>query len=242
MLGAVGWACVNGSRIDLFDEHSFHAELLLRRYSMNSILRTVGKVTLFIAATAVTAAITAVISALVMGQPLAGLSKLNGLYEAVVRSTVPAWIFALVVAFAVFALYYAVRHRSSRKPKGRIHFIPDGFNSGWAKQHDNEMSISIGGTFTYDGPDGLIILKAFLEGTAPSNFDATLLLADGPSLSTAYSQLMLLRGEPVQAVLNLRLSPNIGTPSQTLRRTMFFRDNFKRDFSLGKVELFYRGA
>ena len=206
------------------------------------MLKTLGKLTLFIATTVLTAVITAVITALIMDQPLTGLGKLKGLQDAVARSTVPTWVFALVVAFAAFASYYAVKHRPAQKPKGRIHFIPDGYNTGWAKQHDTEMSISIGGTFTYDGPDGVIILKVFLEGTTPSNFDAALLLPDGPSRPSPYPDLMLLRGDPVRAVLNLRLTPVIGMAGRSLRREMFFRDNFNRDFSLGEVEFPYRGV
>jgi hypothetical protein len=197
---------------------------------------------LFFIGTVVTAIVAAIINAWVVGQPLSGLVKLQGLYKTFFLSPVPAWAFALVLMVAVFSFIYAVKNAPSRKRKGRVHFIPDGFNTGWAKQHDKEMNARIGGTFTYDGPDKVIVLQAFLKGAAPAGFGANIEPIDGSGKTVATEELWLAPGHPVRGVLYLRFGLVLGTPGQPLRREVFFRDSFGRDFSVGQVDFPYIGS
>ena len=52
---------------------------------------------------------------------------------------------------------------SPAKHPGKIHFVPDPHNYGWAR-NDVRTDVRAGGTFTYDGDGTLMILEAFLEG------------------------------------------------------------------------------
>jgi hypothetical protein len=180
------------------------------------------------------------VNSMMTGTPLNGVPGIIQFWKGIILGSVPVWLFALVFVFAIFTLYCAIKYSPSRKPKGKVHFIPDGCNTGWAKQHETEMNARIGGTFTYEGPDSLIVLMAFLKGTESTNFDLTLLEPDGRSQGDS-QQLFLPHGKPVRAILYLRLSPVIGTPGQSLRREVIFRDNFNRDFGIGPVDFQYMG-
>ena len=110
---------------------------------------------------------TAIITAWITGQPLTGLTKLGGIYQTFIRSSVPAWAFALVLLVALIGLYYALVNLPRRRPKGTVHFVPDAHNNGWSRQTDKTMNVRVGGSFTYDGPGDLSIFRAFLKGTQP---------------------------------------------------------------------------
>ena len=209
---------------------------------MNRFWKYAGSGLLFFLGAVVTAIVAAIINAWVVGQPLSGLVKLQGLYKTFFLSPVPAWAFALVLMVAVFSFIYAVKNAPSHKRKGRVHFIPDGFNTGWAKQHDKEMNARIGGTFTYDGPDPVILLQAFLKGAEPTGFIANTEPSDGSHRPVSTGELWLVPGQPVQGVLYLRFGVVLGTPGQPLRREVFFRDSFGWDFSVGKVDFPYIGS
>ncbi len=58
---------------------------------------------------------TAIITALITGQPLAGLTKLRGLYQTFISSAVPAWAFACAFLTAVVGIYYAFAHLPKRR-------------------------------------------------------------------------------------------------------------------------------
>jgi len=100
-----------------------------------------------------------IITALITGQPLTGLTKVRGLYQTFIQSSVPAWAFALVFLFALFGIYYALTHLPKSRAKGKVHFISDAYNTTWSKTTDEHMDVRLSGTFTYDGPGELIILK-----------------------------------------------------------------------------------
>jgi len=173
----------------------------------------------------------AMITAWVTGKPLTGLTKLRGLYGTFIQSSVPAWAFALAIMVALFGLQYTVTHLPKRRRKGKVHFIPDAHNNGWAKLNDNEMEVRVGGTFTYDGPGELIVLKAFLKGTKPTT--DILANVEQPDLSgrmTNVSQLWLHSRTAQRAFIHLRLTPVVGTPGQPLRRNLVLRDKFTEDF------------
>ena len=209
---------------------------------MNRFWKYAGRALLFLIGAVVTAILAAIINGLVGGQPLSGLVKLRGLYETVLQTTVPAWVFALVLMTALFSLIYAVKNAPGRKRKGKVHFTPDGFNTGWARQHDKEMTARIGGTFTYDGPNEVTFLQAFIKGTEPVGFGASLAPSDGSGRSVDTEQLWLAPGHLVRGVLYLRFPLVLGTPGQPLRQEVFFRDSLRRDFTIGKVDFPYIGS
>src|SRR5713226_627 len=103
----------------------------------------------------------AIITAWITGQPLTGLTRIRGLYQTFIQSSVPAWAFALVFLIALFGIQYVFTHLPKHRSKGKVHFIPDAHNCGWSKQTDADMNVRIGGTFTYDGPGELIVLRAY---------------------------------------------------------------------------------
>src|SRR5438309_2184926 len=136
-----------------------------------------------------------IITALISGQPLTGLTKVRGLYQTFIQSSVPAWAFALVFLVALFGIQYFFTHLPKRRPKGKVHFIPDAYNTAWAKTADEQMDVRLSGTFTYDGPGELVILKVFLQGTHPTtDIMATVDAADGSGRSETVTQLWLRAG------------------------------------------------
>lgn len=212
------------------------------RALVDKFLKYTGRAVLFVVSTAVVAISTTIITALMTGQPLSGFDRLKGVYAFVAQSTVPAWAFALVFVLAGFASYYAYKHSPWRRPKGKVHFLDDLCNTGWSKQHETEMNAQIGGTFTYEGPGGLIVLTAFLKGTEPKSFGLSLWNPSKGDRGASDGQLFLLHGDPVQAVLYLKLRPVLGTPGQPLHGEVILRDNFNRDFSIGPVDFPYAAS
>lgn len=200
-------------------------------------LRAAGKLVLGIAV----AVIASIITALITGQPLTGLLKLKGLYKTFILSSVSAWIFTVVLLFALFAFLYAIKHLPKRRPKGKVHFLRDVLNTGWSKQHDTEMNVRLGGTFTYDGPGELTLLTAFLDGTElPPYLSVQVPAPDGSGLMST-DQIWLHEGFAHRVLIDLRLTPVLGVPGNSLRKEVIFRDKFDRNFSIGKVEFPYIG-
>lgn len=201
---------------------------------MKKLLIGVGKALLFIVASAV-------ITNLVSGQPIAGLVKLEGLYRSFVKSSVPAWSFAAVFLLALLGFYYAVGHLPNKRPKGKVHFVPDAHNCAWAKQSENRMDVRLGGTFTYEGTGSVMLLKMSLKGTLPkTEMQCQVMAPDGRMFPA--SQVNLNGHIPAPAMIQVYLSPLVGIPGQTLRRKIVFRDTYNRDFEVGPVEFRYIGG
>ncbi len=187
----------------------------------------------------VIAALSTVMTNLITGQPLTGLTKLKGLSQIFFKSSVPAWAFTLTLFVALFGLYDFVRH-FLRGRKGRVHFVPDAHNCGWA-QSDAQMEVRAGGTFTYEGTGTLTVLKAFLEGTqSVTDMMVLVVTSDGLGRSVSVPRLHLDAHIPVQAFINLRLTPVRGIRGRPLRSRLVFRDKFNRDYAF-EVNLPYIG-
>lgn len=186
-----------------------------------------------IATVAVTRAIT--------GEPLAGLTKLTGLYRTLAQGSVAAWAFALTFLVALCGIYYASMHPPARFRKGRVHFVPDAHNSGWARHSDTQMDLRIGGVFTYEGVGSVTLLKAFLRGTQPVTDMAAQVLAWGTQ-PVMVSQLHLQSGHPQPAVIQVYLAPVVGTRGEPLRCPLLLLDIYNREFVVGPVEFPYIGT
>ena len=182
-----------------------------------------------------------VITAWLTGQPLAGLVKLRGLYTIFIKSSVPAWSFALAFLLALFGIYYWFAHLPRRK--GKVHFVPDAHNCGWSKQTDTDMNLRLGGTFTYDlSGERLVLLQAYLKGTRPVT-DLTVQTdsPDGTSRTVTTSQLWLEGHTPERTFMHLHLKPVLGKLGKPLRRKLILRDKFNREFSVGPIDFPYIG-
>jgi hypothetical protein len=179
----------------------------------------------------VIAALTAIVTNLITGQPLTGLTRLEGLAQTLFKSTVPAWAFALTLFAALFGLYYFVRHLlRGRRPKGRVHFVPDAHNCGWA-QSDTQIEVRAGGTFTYEGSGVLTVLQAFLKGTHPiTDMMVQVETSDGLGKTVSVPCLDLSAHIPVRAFINLRLTPALGIWGKSLRTRLVLRDKYNRDY------------
>lgn len=121
-----------------------------------------------------------------------------------------------------------------RAPK--VHFVPDAYNNGWAG-NDNKTDFRAGGIFTYDGPRPLLITKAFLEGTTPTNdMMVQILTGDGLGDSVWVKTLELRPHVPVRALIYLWLTPLKATRGEPLRARLMLRDNYNRDHEVAGVE------
>ncbi len=112
--------------------------------------------------------VSAIITAWLTGQPLAGLAKMRGLSQTFIRGTVtvPAWVFALIVASYLWGALSILLHFIRRPRKAKIHFVSDGHNTLWSRQTDSQINLRLGGTFTCEaGTEDLTILRAGLDST-----------------------------------------------------------------------------
>ena len=149
---------------------------------MKKLFTYIGRAVLFV----IGVIVTAIVTALITGQPLSGLSKFQGISRTFISGTVPAWGFALVLMAATLLGSFVLMELWRRRKKIQIHFVPDGYNSGWSKLSETQMHVRIGGIFTYEGPQGnLRILKAYLSGTQPANVDVNFPASDGSGRQTS---------------------------------------------------------
>ena len=156
------------------------------------------------------------------------------------------WVIVAFILSGAILLTHAVtflaQRLRGRTRMGKIHFVPDAYNNGWSKQHETEMNVRVGGTFTFTGPGDVKVLRASLRGTGLSpDLMAQVPAPNGSGRMVAMNVLWLREGEVLQAFFDLRLAPVLGTPGKELRRGLFFHDNLKRKFSLGKVVFPYIG-
>lgn len=187
------------------------------------------------------AALSAIVTNLITGQPLIGLVKLKGLSQALLKSTVPAWAFALTFFVALFGTYQFTVRLLRRNRRGKVHFVPDAYNNGWAPATTNQISLRAGGTFTYEGEGDLTILRAWLTGTQPTTDFMVNMAPDGSGRTNTEDVLWLQAGTPVRAFIYLNLTPMRGTLGKPLRGRLIFRDKYNRDYALRTMEFPYTG-
>jgi len=135
-----------------------------------------------------------------------------------------------------------VRDRESRdgEKQGRVHFVSDAYNSGWALQSESQMEVRLGGMFTYDGPGTLTIVKAFVEDTQQITDMMVQVMGSRSSPAVSVTYLNLNSRTTVRAFINLRLTPVRGTRGETLNNRVVFRDAYNQDYAF-EVSLPYIG-
>lgn len=193
-----------------------------------------------------TAIITVVVTSILDNQPIAGLTKLAGLYRAFIKGSVPAWLFAAVLLVALYGLFYLFTHRLKRRPVGKVHFIADAQNCGWSEQTETKMNVRVGGTFTYDESGELFVLKGYLKGTQPTiDWIVQVPPLEGSppgSRMISVSELLLPPRLSQRTFIAMVLTPVLGTPGKPLRRKLVLRDKYNREFMVGPIEFPYTGT
>jgi hypothetical protein len=184
--------------------------------------------------------VSSIVTALVTGQPITGLTKLKGLFGIFIKGSVPAWAFAPVFCFALFGGWYFISRQF--KQKTRLHFVQDAHNCGWAPESDSVMFVRVGGSLTYDGQGSLTLLKSFLAGTQPvTDMVAQTEAMDGSGKLKTVNRLDVPSNFSTRVLLNLRVKPRRGAPGKTYNSRLIFRDGYNRDHDAGPVELPYVG-
>jgi hypothetical protein len=187
------------------------------------------------------ALVTFILTRLVAGEPLAGLTRLKGLSETFLKASVPAWAFAATLFVALWASIKAGTYLSRRR-KGRVHFVSDAHNTGWSRS-DTRLDLRLGGTFTYEGTGTLNVLKAFPKGTQLLS-DIMGQVAPLGSLqppTIAIHNLELSAHRPIRAILYIMLTHAHGTLGKPLRLRLVFRDTYNRDYALDPIDFPYLG-
>jgi|SRR5271156_4268691 len=189
-----------------------------------------------------TTALSVIVTSLLSGQSLAGLVKLKGLSQTILRSSVPAWVFALVLSLALLGAVYFARH-SSKRYKGKIHFVPDANNCGWASRGSSPMDLRVSGWFTYDGLGTLVVLKARLKGTSLiGDLLASVISPDGSGRLIPVTELLFEQNASARVLMDLRLTPVLGIEGKPFRGQLILRDRYNRDFFLDPVDFPWIGA
>lgn len=123
-----------------------------------------------------------------------------------------------------------------RPARGKVHFVPDAHNHGWAG-NDGRMDLRVGGTLTYDGVGTLIIANAFFKGTQPmSNMMAEVLTGDGLGPRVRVNSLTLNAHEPLRVLLNLWLTPVKAERGKPLRGQLVLRDTYNQDHDIDPID------
>lgn len=197
-------------------------------------------------------ALSTVVTSLITGQPLKGLTKLKGLSQVFLKSTVPAWLFALTLLGTLLWLITLVSRLRNRR--GKVHFVSDAHNSGWARTANGELEVGAAGTFTYEGKGTLTVIQAFLKGTQPTT-DMLVLreYLDGSGGRVQDLALALEANVIVRAFVSLRLKPHgivgalmslrlksMSRKRKPLKSRLVFHDKYNRDYPF-KVVLPYIG-
>lgn len=125
----------------------------------------------------------------------------------------------------------------STTPGGKIHFVPDRHNHGWARDN-RRTDVRLGGTFTYEGTDTLMIVDAFVKELTPIDMYVQALDVAG-SLVT---RLNFQPHNPLRLVFNLineLISAERGKP---MRFRVAFRDVYNRIYELDPVDFPWIGG
>ena len=180
---------------------------------------------------------TAAITNWVAGKPINGLVELKGLSQTFLHSSVPAWAFGLTCLAALLGIYFLATHWPWKL--GRVHFVPDSHNNWW-NVIPNGMSVSVAGTFSYDGKKELHVIQMYLKGTRPlNNLNVQLcnMMIERPlSLKDFH-----LGDDPCTIYTNLQLAPVIGKRGEPLRAKLILRDKFNREYSAGTLDFPFMG-
>jgi hypothetical protein len=188
----------------------------------------------------------AVVTALISGQPIPGLVRLRGLSLIFLRSSVPAWAFSVTLLGALWGMHYAYIHRRKRE---QLHFVPDAHNCFWGKAGQGGkdgkitpvMFVNFGGTLTYEGENPVTLVKGYFAGTSEVIQMIAQIMAGDFSRMVAAFPLQLNPHQPTMTVISLRLAPMVGQPGQTFRGRLILRDAYNKEHELPPVEFPFRG-
>ncbi|MGA8221161.1 MAG: deaminase [Candidatus Acidiferrales bacterium] len=125
---------------------------------------------------------------------------------------------------------------SVRSP-GKIHFVPDRHNHGWAR-NDGRTDVRAGGSFTYDGPDTLKIVDAFVKGLTSREMWAQSLDVPG-SYITRFD---LSPHNPLRLVFHLTSDPIAAERGKPMRFQVVFRDVYNQTYELDPVDFPWIGS
>jgi len=125
----------------------------------------------------------------------------------------------------------------SVKSPGKIHFVPDRYNHGWARD-DGRTDVRAGGTFTYDGEDTLKIVDAFVKGLAPRAMWAQPLDAPGMLIS----RFDFNPHNPVRLIFHLTSDPVTAERGKHMRFQVVFRDVYNQTYELDPVDFPWIGG
>ncbi len=99
------------------------------------------------------------------------------------------------------------------------------------------MDVRVRGMFTYDRPSTVVILKARLKGTTSiGDMIAEAELLDGSGRRMVVPELSCEHNVSARAVINMRLSPVLGTEGKPYRGQLVFHDRFNREFYLEPMD------
>jgi hypothetical protein len=181
--------------------------------------------------------VTAIVTSLITGEPLSGLSRFQGLYRIFISGTVPAWGFAGVLVVMLSLAAYVARGIWKAPRHGRVHFVLEDFCTYWAKRPGSAIYLSVSGIFTYEGPaGGTNILGARLHGTTQSIFGVRE-LPDPHPVPTTSEKFPLPDGVPKHAIIYAYLQiPKSGFEMKG-ECEVILTDMFNREFVIGPMSL-----
>jgi hypothetical protein len=168
----------------------------------------------------------AIITALITGQPLTGLFKLKGLVGIYLHGPLLTCAIAGGLFLGLLILEYSLLRSPTQVRK--LHFVPDAHNCFWAQNGDGEqaqMYVSVGGTFTFEGPSPVTFLTGYFKGTRPvTDMQIAVVSNIVPERPLVQVQEFVLEPhEVVRAFLHLYLRPAIGKRSEPFKGKLILK-------------------
>ncbi|HTV59623.1 MAG TPA: deaminase [Verrucomicrobiae bacterium] len=128
--------------------------------------------------------------------------------------------------------------KRSQSPTGKLHFVPDRHNYGWARD-DRRTDVRAGGTFTYDGEDSLMIVDVFVKELTTR--ETLIQPLDGPGWLITKGLTFRPR-DPLRLVFNLINDPVTAERGKLMRFQLVFRDVYNHTYELDPVDFPWIGS
>jgi len=166
---------------------------------------------------------TVLITALLQGGSLGGLTKIAVFWNVLKSQSIPVWLFALVLIAAYFGIQGTVA--AARERKRVLHIVWNEKNSSWhmgSAKGKPAMQVSVAAIFTGREPDSIQILSAGVEG-GKTEVDLIPIICP--------------ENQPVRGTVMFFVQPPVAKEGKPWRGRIVLVDQYNRKFRSPKLTL-----
>lgn len=166
---------------------------------------------------------TVLITALLQGGSLGGLTKIAVFWNVLKSKSIPVWLFVLVLIAAYFGIQGTVA--AARERKRVLHIVWNEKNSSWhmgSAKGKLAMQVSVAAIFTGREPDSIQILSAGVEG-GKTEVDLFPIICP--------------ENQPVRGTVMFFVQPPVAKEGKPWRGRIVLVDQYNRKFRSPKLTL-----